>query len=495
MKFHILIYWCQFNYADSARIKTVLENIWFKYTSNLDEADIVIFDTCSVRQKSEDKIWWKLAEIPKDKKIWITGCMVWRNLDKKKIEEILHSESKNNHRQLKGNHRQFSLYLEKIWQTKFRRWNFLNKDNNLDIFIINEVFGELWYKLRSKFPNVELLFRIDDLDKLPYILYHLNEKYKNLINLADYERQVYKNYLSIFPKWENNQIFLEQFPTAYVPIQIGCNQFCSYCIVPYARGLEKNRPVDEIISEVKYHLSKWKKEIVLLGQIVNKHPDFYLILREILKLPWLKRLRYTSPYPTYYTDEILALHENEEKLVPHIHAPVQSGSDKILKKMFRWYTISQYKNFVEKIKKLKRDISLTTDIIVGFPWETEEDFKKTLELTKFARFDMIYIWIYSPRPWTYAAKYYKDDIPQQEKKRRWKLLNDLLQNISLENNQKDIWTVKDVLITKKYNDSEYLWYDEKLKNIIFTSDKPLNVWDFVKVKIERAEPLKLFWKH
>ena len=484
MKFHILIYWCQFNYADSARIKKVLESIWFEYTKDIDEADIVIFDTCSVRQKSEDKIWWKLIEIPKDKKIWITGCMVWRNLNKKKIEEIL---------------KERNIYLSNHWLTKFKKWNFESvKDVKIRLLLINEVFWDLWRKIKQKFDNVELIFRIDELDLLPLILYQLNDYYKQLISKNNLEKYINSLdlstswYLSLFPDSTANQNFDNNFPTAYVPIQIWCNQFCSYCIVPFARGLEKNRPIDEIINEVKYHLSKWKKEIVLLWQIVNKHPDFYKILKEILKLPWLKRLRYTSPYPTYYSDEILKLHENEEKLVPHIHAPVQSGSDKILKKMFRWYTVKDYINFVDKIKSLKRKISLTTDIIVGFPWETDKDFQETLKLTDYAKFDMIYIGIYSPRPGTYAAKHYPDNIPQQIKKQRWKILNDLLQKNFIENNKDLKGKEKEIIITKIYNDKTWLGYDNTLKNVVIKSkiDKN-NIGNFIKVKITKILPLKL----
>ena len=135
-----------------------------------------------------------------------------------------------------------------------------------------------------------------------------------------------------------------------------------------------------------------------MGQIVNKHPDFVTIIQNILQIPGLEWLRYTSPYPTYYTPELLALHEKEEKLCPHIHMPLQSGSDSILKKMFRGYTVQQAKTFIDNIRNLKRDISITTDIIVGFPGETDEDFQQTLELVQYGKFDMIYIGIYSPRP-------------------------------------------------------------------------------------------------
>lgn len=136
----------------------------------------------------------------------------------------------------------------------------------------------------------------------------------------------------------------------------------------------------------------------MLGQIVNKHPEFITIVKKILKLKGLKRLRYTSPYPTYYSKELLSLHQEEEKLCPHIHMPLQSGSDAVLKRMFRGYTVEQAKIFIDDIRKLKKNISITTDIIVGFPDETEEDFQQTLELVKYGNFDMIYIGIYSSRP-------------------------------------------------------------------------------------------------
>ncbi len=165
-----------------------------------------------------------------------------------------------------------------------------------------------------------------------------------------------------------------------------------------------------------------------------------------MKLKGLKRLRYTSPYPTYYNKELLTLHEKEEKLCPHIHMPLQSGSDNILKKMFRGYTVKQAKDRIDQIRKLKRDISITTDIIVGFPGETEADFKKTLSLVKYGNFDMIYIGIYSPRPGTLAAKNYTDDIPRSVKRDRRNKLNELLKDLSRKNNEKEIGTIKTVLI-------------------------------------------------
>jgi tRNA-2-methylthio-N6-dimethylallyladenosine synthase len=171
---------------------------------------------------------------------------------------------------------------------------------------------------------------------------------------------------------------------------------------------------------------------------VNKHPDFVKILKEILQLPGLERLRYTSPYPTYYTPELLALHENEEKLCPHIHIPFQSGSSSLLKKMFRGYSAEECYGFIDEIRKMKRAISITTDIIIGFPGESDEDFAESLKLVEYGKFDMVYMGIYSPRPGTFADKQYKDDIPYAVKHARREQMNELLKQTSFENNQKEI---------------------------------------------------------
>ena len=252
-----------------------------------------------------------------------------------------------------------------------------------------------------------------------------------------YDQELTNEYSTIIPE-DINSSMNEHNKTAYIPISSGCNQFCAYCIVPYARGLEKWFPVEQIINEAKIHLANGVKEISLLGQIVNKHPDFLTIVKELLKLEGLERLRYTSPYPTYYSDELLALHENEPKLCPHIHIPFQSGSTPVLKKMFRGYSAEQCYEFIDKIRALKRPISITTDIILGFPGETEEDFQETLKLTEYGRFDMIYMGIYSNRPGTFADRKYPDDIPYAVKHERRSRLNELLHRISEENNQQEI---------------------------------------------------------
>lgn len=218
-------------------------------------------------------------------------------------------------------------------------------------------------------------------------------------------------------------------------------------------------------------------------------------MQQILRIPGLKWLRYTSPYPTYYSPELLALHQKEAKLCPHIHMPLQSGSDSILKKMFRGYTMQQAKEFIDNIKKLKRDISITTDIIVGFPGETEEDFQQTLDLVHYGQFDMIYIGIYSPRPGTFAAKNYPDDISRTTKRDRWNRLNQLLTDISRQNNKQEEGKTKTVLINNINPDKQTIeGYTDNMKQILISSTTPKthNIGEFINVKITDSGAFKIF---
>lgn len=479
-KFHIITLGCQMNYADSVRIKAVLTNCGFEYVDNQDEAEILIFDTCSVRQKAEDKITWTLKDIPKDKKIWITWCMIQHN-----FRNIL---KKNTPAQFKrGNFLWLSEWndIKIIWTTNDEMKELIDhKKISLDNMVfINHAFNPLFFNLKETYPNLELCFRIDDTWFLPLML----EKiwYKNL----SYDIELLNEYEKIIP--EENANMANHQTTAYVPISTGCNQFCSYCIVPYARWLERYFSVEQVINEVKLHIAKWAKEIVLLGQIVNKHPDFLTIVKEVLKLEWLEWLRYTSPYPTYYSDELLALHENEEKLCPHIHIPFQSGSNDVLKRMFRGYSAEDCFNFVEKIQKLKRKISITTDMIIWFSWETDADFDDSLRLVEAWRFDMIYMGIYSPRPWTFAYKQLKDDISAKVKHERWEKMNELLKKSSQENNKAEIWLVRKVLIDE-INWNEWSGHTDNMKQIWWKIEwKKLKAWEFVNVKIIESWEFKL----
>lgn len=471
------------NYADSARIKAVLTNCWFSYTEYKEEADIVIFDTCSIKQKSEDKITGQLKWISANQKIRITGCMIQHNLRNQKISD---KELPTN---FKIGNFLWSLQTknpEIIGITAEEINEFKSEDSSDKIVGINNAFNPLFYTLKKKQENIELFWRIDDTGFLPLILQKLGYNIK-------YDQEVTNEYSKIIPDWFNTSMNHHK-KTAYIPISSWCNQFCSYCIVPFARWLEKHYPKDQIIEEAKRHIQSGCKEIVLLGQIVNKHPEFGNILKTILALDGIEWVRYTSPYPNFYTPELLALHESESKLCPHIHIPFQSGSDTILKAMRRGYTAQQAKDFIDHIKSLKRNISITTDIIVWYPDETEEDFQASLDLAKYGNFDMIYIGIYSSRPGTFAHKNHADNVDRKTKRARRNRLNELLKSMSKANNDKEIGQIKKTIVDR-ISDQEIYWYTDNMKQIIIKkSDLNINVWDFINVKITKAIPFKLYWE-
>jgi MiaB/RimO family radical SAM methylthiotransferase len=424
------------NYSDSARITSVLKNCWFSPVETIDDADIIIFDTCSVRQKSEDKVTWKLKEIPLTKKVWITWCMIQHTMRNAKI-----SEKKDIPEQLKVWNFSWSVTTKEpkiLWITS-DEINELRKGES-DIVGINHAFNPLFHSLSQKWPNIELFFRIDDTGFLPLML-------KRLWYEVSYDKELTNEYSTIIPEWINSSMNSHN-KTAYIPISSWCNQFCAYCIVPFARWLEKWFSVDQIVREAKIHLANGVKEISLLGQIVNKHPDFVTIIKELLKLEWLEWLRYTSPYPTYYSDELLKLHENEGKLCPHIHIPFQSWSDVVLKKMFRGYSAQQCYDFIDKIRGLKRPISITTDIILWFPWETDEDFENLISFIKEDYFNNIALFEYHDEKLAESTKLPNkvDDKTIRERfLKAEQLVNELLRKRERNRRDKEFtWIVSDI---------------------------------------------------
>lgn len=482
------------NYSDSARIKAVLTNSGHTYTDAIDDADVVIFDTCSVRQKSEDKVTGKIREIPANKKIRITGCMIQHNFRNKKIANETINK-KIDWLMEKGNFMGNAITKNPtiLWFTN-EEIEELRKDHTQDsnnIVYVNHAYNPMFHKLTHKSKNIELFFRIDDTWFLPLMM-------EKLWYEVHPDTEVTNEYTGIIPKWAN-QSMDENAKTVHIPISKGCSQFCAFCIVPYARWLEKHLPIEQIITEAKHHIQNGAEEIVLLWQIVNKHPDFVEICKQILAIPWgLKRLRYTSPYPTYYSDELLALHENEPRMCPHIHMPLQSWSDTILKKMFRGYTAEQFKEFVDKIHGLKRKISITTDIIVGFCDETDEDFQASLDMVKYAKFDMIYIGKYSTRPGTFAYRKYIDNVDPVVKQQRRSQLNELLTQISRENNKSEVGSSRPIMINKIHED-RISGYTDNMKNVIINDTSTIakiknttSIGTFLNVNITDSDAFKLY---
>ncbi|MCS6983298.1 MAG: MiaB/RimO family radical SAM methylthiotransferase [Candidatus Absconditabacterales bacterium] len=478
MKFITLTFGCQMNYADAARIRSMLQYIGRMHVSKEEDADIIIFVTCSVREKAEDKITGRLMTIPKHQKIWMTGCMpqhfikTARLLDSKKTPSLFKI----------GN---FLGKAKKGATIVGRDSDSVATSKAKNVIPVNYAFNPLYHTLKTTYDNIELFFRIDDTGHLPSIVRALG------YDIGEEKSQSYDEYNEIImqPTTMHTQATTV---SSFVPISTGCSQFCSYCIVPYARGLENHLDPEMILTQIRHHLDQGVQEITLLGQIVNKHPQFVSILEQIFAMESdLKWLRYTSPYPTFYSDALIKLHAEEPRLCPHIHIPLQSGSDTILKAMHRGYTSEQFRSMIVKIRSLDRYINLTTDVIVGFCDETEEDFLKTLDLVDYAQFTMIYIGKYSVRPGTYAANHLKDTITKQEKEERRRRLNECFMANAARQFQQFIGQTHEVLITHVSKQGAK-GYNQYMHNIIIPTchDKTL-VGQFVDVVITGTQGLHL----
>lgn len=328
-KYYIYTFGCQMNKSDSERIAGWYEARGWKPAKNVQEADEVVINSCSVRQTAEDRVFGLINNLSKLKienfklKIILTGCMM--------------------------------------------RYPIAN--------------------LRKKMPQVDEFKKITE--------------------------------------FYGNEPIRDSKTHAWVPIMEGCNNFCSYCVVPYARGRERSRPIEEIICEVKELVKRGYKEITLLGQNVNSYqPSFARLLRQIHKIPGLKKISFITSNPWDLTEDIIEA-MSLSKIDRYLHLPVQSGDDEILRKMNRPYTAKQYFALVREIRQRIPDIKIGTDIIVGFPGETEKQFQNTVKLCKKVGFEKAYIAMYSPR-WGTAAFKLKDDVPYQEKRRRWRILEELI---------------------------------------------------------------------
>jgi len=390
-KYHLITFGCQMNKSDSERVATLLEGVGYGPTDKAEDADFILMNTCSVRQSAEDRVYGHVQKFRpykvKNPKLilGVTGCMAGRDRDG---------------------------------------------------------------KIRAKMPEVDLFFPTRDLPQLPRWLAELDPE---LVNTGD----ELDDYLKLKPKYSREH-------SSFVTIQTGCNKFCTYCVVPWARGLEENRPVKEILDEIRERAKKGTVEVTLLGQTVNAYeasdPEtfskenpykdhFAALLWEVDQVDGIKRIHYTAPHPIHMTEEVIdAL--TLSKQVNFLHLPVQCGDDEMLRKMNRRYTGKFYLELVEKIRAKKPDIALGTDIIVGFCGETDEMFERTVQIYKKADFDISYTAQYSTRTGTTAHQFFKDDVPKTEKKRRWNVLQKLMEETVLRKNQAYIDREVEVLVDR-----------------------------------------------
>lgn len=280
--------------------------------------------------------------------------------------------------------------------------------------------------------------------------------------------------------------------SALIPIITGCDNFCSYCVVPYTRGREKSISFDEIIQKTKNFIKSGYKEIWLLGQNVNSYnnngKNFSDLLREINKIDGNFWIRYTSSHPKDFTDDLIRTIGTSDKITKYVNLPIQSGDDEILKKMNRPYTVSEYRECVYKIREVLPDISLSTDVIVGFPGETKKHFNNTLKIFKELKFDMAYISRYSPRPQT-RAFLQEDEVPSEEKAKRWNVLSKIVGKESLKRNKLLVGKTIDVF-PFKFRSEYLLGKSNGNKTVRFKKENNM-IGDFVKVKINKALPWSL----
>lgn len=447
MKYYIKTFGCQMNHSDSERIASVLEKNDLKPAMDIGQADLAVFNTCGVRQMAEDRVYGQIHNLRKsnpDVKIILTGCLSERPDVIKRLEKKI------------------NLFLP------------IKKLGN-----INKWLAQEFPISKSQFPN-----------NIQYSIFKIQNSFLN-------QEQI--SYLTTNPKYTNKF-------QAYIPIMTGCNNFCAYCVVPHARGREISRPAGEIINEIKNLIEKGYKEIILLGQNVNSYKygnvNFPKLLKKINNLTGKFWLRFISSHPKDMSGELIETIAKSKKVCEYVHLPIQAGDDKILKKMNRKYSAKHYLKLIKEIesafKKYKPGIiySLTSDIIVGFPGETKNQFLKSAGIMKKVPYDMVYFGQYSPRPNTIAWRM-KDNVSKKEKVRREKYLNEILKKTTFSNNKKYVEKVFEVLVEKQElaNDERiknelertvYFGKTRTMKNVKFLASKKKMVGKFVKVKIIKA---------
>ncbi len=422
-KYAIMTMGCQLNENDSEKISGMCSNFGFDKTSNLEESDLIIFNTCCVRENAEDKLFGKLGEVKKYKEekgtiIAIGGCMM---------------------------------------QEKH---------------IVN--------KIKSSYPFVDILFGTHTLEQFPKDLYLALKENQKIEDILDIEGNIYEG----IPVQRDDKI------KASVSIMNGCNNFCTYCIVPYVRGRERSRNPQDIINEVQYLAENGYKEIMLLGQNVNSYlvsqkqkgenvdfeveikeidnanktntnnkmivNSFATLLKAINKIEGIERIRFISPHPKDFTTDVIEAIRDCKHVCKLIHLPLQSGSSDVLKRMNRKYTKEQYLDLAKKIKETIPEIAFSTDIIVGFPGETENDFEETLDVVKKVNFEQVYMFIYSRRVGTPADKM-ENQVEENIKHERFDKLKKLSEEIIENKNKSYVGTIQEVLVEGKSKNNEEMY--------------------------------------
>ncbi len=386
---YIKSYGCQMNVYDSNRIKDLFSNKGYKITDDISKADLTVLNTCHIREKAVEKVYSDIGRV-------------------KKIKD---------------------------------------KKQNMKLVVAGCVAQAEGLEIKKRSPSVDYVVGPQSYHKLPDMIDRVDE----VENSEFLQNEKFKNLI-----FNSSNISSE-----FLSIQEGCDKFCSFCVVPYTRGPEFSRPVKDILEETKKYILNGIKEIILLGQNVNayhgigsdgKSKDLAYLINKLGEIEEIKRIRYMTSHPIDMKDSLINAHADNSKLMPFLHLPIQSGSDKILKKMNRKHTVDDYLKIVEKIRNVRSDIALSSDFIVGFPEETDKDFEDTMKFIEKVNFVIAYSFIYSPRPGTPAQN--KDNISILDKKARLSALQSLLTQQQINFNKSFVNKGMEVLFEKtgRYKD-------------------------------------------
>ncbi|MDN5987258.1 MAG: tRNA (N6-isopentenyl adenosine(37)-C2)-methylthiotransferase MiaB, partial [Hafniaceae bacterium] len=386
-KLHIKTWGCQMNEYDSSKMADLLGSTHgFELTENAEEADVLLLNTCSIREKAQEKVFHQLG-----------------------------------------------------------RWKLLKEANpNVIIGVGGCVASQEGKLLRQRAHYVDIVFGPQTLHRLPEMINKVRGSKSPIVDVS-------------FPEIEKFDRLPEpraDGPSAFVSIMEGCNKYCTYCVVPYTRGEEVSRPCDDVLFEIAQLAAQGVREVNLLGQNVNAYRGpsfdgdictFAELLRLVAAIDGIDRIRFTTSHPIEFTDDIIAVYEDTPELVSFLHLPVQSGSDRVLNMMKRTHTVLEYKSIIRKLRKARPDILISSDFIVGFPGETQEDFEQTMKLIAEINFDVSYSFVFSPRPGTPAADMV-DDVSEEEKKQRLYILQDRINQQAQSYSRKMVGTVQRILV-------------------------------------------------
>lgn len=421
--YFVKTYGCQMNEHDSENIKAILENMGYKESPTMDTADFILLNTCAIRENAHNKVFGFLGRIKNIKEIRpdvIAGICGCMAQEEVVVDEIL-----------------------------------------------------------KKYNYIDLIFGTHNIYNLPKLLSDILIKKESQIEVLSFEGNIV----------ENIPVKRDSKYKAWVNIMYGCDKFCTYCIVPYTRGKQRSRKHDDIIKEVESLKKEGYKEVTLLGQNVNAYgkdlKDEYKMenLLEDVSKTGIERIRFVTSHPWDFTDEMIDVIANHKNIMPYIHLPLQSGSDKILKLMGRRYTQEKYLTLFHKLKEKIPNVSITTDIIVGFPNETEEDFLETLKVVEECQYDSAYTFIFSPRVGTPAAKM-EDNITLEEKEKRLQRLNERINYYAKKANDSYLNKTVKVLIegVSEKDDTKVMGYTETMKLVNVKADKN-TIGSIIDVKI------------